>query len=440
MDYKVLIYKFYHGETSCEEEEMLRRYLMGDDLPADVQQDKELLLAMLQQAEYDCKEAMDGISAMIDELAVQDDGATRSLQPASQRAWFRYLYSALSVAAVLAMLYLLFPYSNKPVDTSEKSLLAHVGAEEHSSAEVILPNIVEANESSSVVNDTKATSAPMVIMEHDEKPVAIATKGKNVSLNIDKAPVYIASLQSDEQEMDKTLSHAIGGSLKEFSLRGTRSEYSGYLCENEIIIVSETEGLRNYQDEEYRAKLQEIAKANEAECSGSPFPPHIESLLLAKYGSKEISEGQILAAGNVKFASEDAPWNPAFPLKVYDIHDEGNETIITFLFSVCYNSQCIAFSKGIYAQDLESGDTYNVLGYTDGLEMSRLLVVNGCIGKNVLVSLRFPKFNREVRTITIYNPGHADDIKTIDGNDNSLKVLAEKVDVRNMRMLHKQRH
>ena len=81
-----------------------------------------------------------------------------------------------------------------------------------------------------------------------------------------------------------------------------------------------------------------------------------------------------------------------------------------------------------------------MLGYTDGLEMSRLLVVNGCIGKNVFVSLRFPKFNREVRTITIYNPGHADDIKTIDGNDNSLKVLAEKVDVRNMRMLHKQRH
>ena len=36
MDYKVLKEKFFLGTSTREEEEELRRYLMGDDLPANI--------------------------------------------------------------------------------------------------------------------------------------------------------------------------------------------------------------------------------------------------------------------------------------------------------------------------------------------------------------------------------------------------------------------
>ena len=74
-------------------------------------------------------------------------------------------------------------------------------------------------------------------------------------------------------------------------------------------------------------------------------------------------------------------------------------------------------------------------GYTDGLTMDRLLIVNGCKGKNILVSLRFPKFKRKVKRISIYSPGHKDDIKP--SNDRDIKVFAENADVKKMRKLYK---
>ena len=433
MDYKVLIDKFYHGETNCEEEGLLRRYLMGDELPADVREEKELLLAMLQPMEYDCSEAMNGISAMIDELAAKDDSTGHSLQPDSRRVRFRYLYPEVAVAAALILLYQLFPYSNENIDAPENSLVAHAVTEEHGGVEVILPDIVESSVGNDVVGDVMPKTAPMatkVTVEPYEKLVATVTRSEKSFSDVDEQPVYIGSLRSG----GLTNVEALTGNR----LRGSTIQYSGYLFEPEIIFDSEEMELRKRQTEEkYRSKFVEMAKANEASCSGSPFPPHIESLLLVEYGSKEIAEGQILTAGSVEFAHEDVPWNPAYPLQVYGIHDEGNETIITFLFSVCQNSQCIAFSKGIYAQDMKSGDIYNVLGYTDGLDMSRLLVVNGCIGKNVLVSLRFPKFKRKAKLITIHNPGHPDDIKPVNGRAASLKVFAEKVDVKEMRRVYR---
>ena len=49
MDYKVLKEKFFSGTTTREEEDALRRYLKGDNLPQEAAEDKEMLLAMLQQ-------------------------------------------------------------------------------------------------------------------------------------------------------------------------------------------------------------------------------------------------------------------------------------------------------------------------------------------------------------------------------------------------------
>lgn len=112
MDYKVLKEKFFLGTSTREEEEELRRYLMGDDLPAEALEDKDLLLAMLQPAEFDCSEAMEEVSAMIDGLAAQDVAISRK-RPL--RRVVRYLYPAVAVAAVLALFFMVVPYSDNGV-------------------------------------------------------------------------------------------------------------------------------------------------------------------------------------------------------------------------------------------------------------------------------------------------------------------------------------
>lgn len=112
MDYKVLKEKFFMGTSTLKEEEELRSYLMGDDLPAEALEDKELLLAMLQPAEFDCSEAMEEVSAMIDGLAAQE---TATSQKRPLRRVVRNLYPAVAIAAVLALLFMVVPYSDNGV-------------------------------------------------------------------------------------------------------------------------------------------------------------------------------------------------------------------------------------------------------------------------------------------------------------------------------------
>lgn len=159
-----------------------------------------------------------------------------------------------------------------------------------------------------------------------------------------------------------------------------------------------------------------------------------------EYDRKVFNEGQPLREYNVEFASYTTPWDPVSCMRVYCIHDEGDETIVTFSYSIYYDSQWLAFSKGIYVEDERNGDIYKVRGYTDGLTMDRLLIVDGCKGKNILVSLRFPKFKRGVRRITIHSPGHVDDIKPSNRRSEFRKVLAKNVDVKKMRRMYKERN
>lgn len=106
--------KFFSGTTSREEEDALCRYLMNDNLSAEAKEDKEMLLAMLQPAEYDCTEAMEEVTAMIDNLAAQESVAAG--EKSTQRSVvFRYLAPAFAVAAVLALLFVVVPYPDDAV-------------------------------------------------------------------------------------------------------------------------------------------------------------------------------------------------------------------------------------------------------------------------------------------------------------------------------------
>lgn len=126
MDYKFLKEKFFLGETTRDEEDELRRYLMGENLPADALEDRELMLAMLQPVEYDCSEAMNGISAMIDRLAAQESVDVRE-KSVPRRVVLRYLYTAVAVAAAVLLVFILSPYSTSEVQQPGDTLLADAG-------------------------------------------------------------------------------------------------------------------------------------------------------------------------------------------------------------------------------------------------------------------------------------------------------------------------
>lgn len=158
-----------------------------------------------------------------------------------------------------------------------------------------------------------------------------------------------------------------------------------------------------------------------------------------EYDRKVFNEGQVLNSSDMEFASSDIPWDPVSPLKLYSIHDEGEETIVVFSHSIYFDSQWVTFSKGIYVEDNKSGDIYKVRGYYGDLTMDRLLIVKGCKGKNVLVALRFPKFKRNVRNITIHSPKHEDDIEPSNMSRKSIDVIASNVRVKDYRNRHTMR-
>lgn len=104
MDYRMLIDRFFQGVTTPEEDQELRRCLLSDDMPAEIRAEKELLLAMLEPAEYDCSEAMAEVSAMVDSLATQEPASVPGKRT-FRVVMLRYLTPAVAAAAVLLFMF-----------------------------------------------------------------------------------------------------------------------------------------------------------------------------------------------------------------------------------------------------------------------------------------------------------------------------------------------
>lgn len=153
---------------------------------------------------------------------------------------------------------------------------------------------------------------------------------------------------------------------------------------------------------------------------------------------KMFNEGQVLTKHDLEFASEDTPYNVEHPKSVYSIHNEGDETIVTFSHSIYFDSQWVTFSKGIVLVDCETGDIYQTRGYAiDGITMDNLLIVKDCNRKNILVPLRFPKLKRKVKYIDVYSRGHEDDLKPSNRSSINNSCLGEHLSVKRLRNKHK---
>lgn len=125
MEYNKLKDKFFLGTSTREEEDELRRYLLSDSLSAGAQEEKELLLAMLHPGDYCCDKDMKEVAALIDRLA-EEESATALHGSTARRIVLRYVFPAIAVAAVLALLLTVVPYSGNSVKHGKESQIAVV--------------------------------------------------------------------------------------------------------------------------------------------------------------------------------------------------------------------------------------------------------------------------------------------------------------------------
>lgn len=94
-----------------------------------------------------------------------------------------------------------------------------------------------------------------------------------------------------------------------------------------------------------------------------------------------------------------------------------NDTKVTFMQPVYWDSQWLYYSPGFKIIDKESGDEYNVRGYDGGASMDKLLTVEGFNHKYIYISLLFPKLKKSVKEIDILELPHAKDKELLPSND-----------------------
>ena len=393
MDYKVLIDKYFLGMTSCEEETELRRCLMQDNLPADMLQERDCLLAMLNPVEYECSEAMDAVSAMIDNFAAKET-ATMQQRKVSRRVVLHGLCSIVAVAAAALLFFLFFPYSNEIVQ-DDKELLATAGVNENGTYE----SVIENNYVNSVAQNQVAVD--------EIQPVAVE-KEEHLYSRLDETAVHKITENRVEPEA-ATCERFIGNILSEPSvvpssvdaIVNSEKDAAFYL----LNLYSIMQYLHYMHGDDASSNFADIANSVGKMATGRPHAPHIEKLIDSTADSESIDDVCRLAYDSIEFATDDVPWNPATPLRVYRIQSKSRETIVTLIYSICFDSQYVGLSSCAYVVDNENGDVYNIIGYSNGLPMDKRLVVNGCKGRNILISLRFQKFGRRIKDFTIHDPG-----------------------------------
>ena len=95
---------------------------------------------------------------------------------------------------------------------------------------------------------------------------------------------------------------------------------------------------------------------------------------------------------------------------LYNVERRKNDTKITVLQPIYFDSQWLHYSRGYKIVDRNSGDEYHVRGYDGGAPFDRLLIVKGFNNKYIYVSLLFPKLKKSVKSIDILEMPHEKDI------------------------------
>lgn len=89
--------------------------------------------------------------------------------------------------------------------------------------------------------------------------------------------------------------------------------------------------------------------------------------------------------------------------QIVRIIPSNENTLVVLSLSIQYNRHWFTVGKGLCIIDCKTGTEYPIQGVTNGLEMNKLLWVEGCQDRSILVTLIFPKLDKKVKTIDLYS-------------------------------------
>ena len=249
MEYDKLKDKFFLGTSTREEEDELRRYLLSDSLSAEAQEEKELLLAMLQPGDYCCDEEIKEVAALIDRLA-EDETATALHGSTARRIVLRYVVPAIAVAAALALMLMVVPYSGNSVKHGKESQIA-----------VVAP-VTEQKQNGSAVNREKPGES--VLLKGVGKD-SVAGNGVDISREKSVDSYNRSSLLATSNEKKPATSPGSPVVLRSGALPPISES-----DKNESWVVITVSEPPNLTDDESLASVSQIGGVNEvhAEASG----------------------------------------------------------------------------------------------------------------------------------------------------------------------------
>lgn len=89
--------------------------------------------------------------------------------------------------------------------------------------------------------------------------------------------------------------------------------------------------------------------------------------------------------------------------RIQKIETLPEKTLVVLNIPIHFDRHWLVIGKGLCLVDSRTGDEYPILEEAHGIEMNKLLWVEGCEGRSVLLTLVFPKLPKKVKTIDLYN-------------------------------------
>lgn len=80
-----------------------------------------------------------------------------------------------------------------------------------------------------------------------------------------------------------------------------------------------------------------------------------------------------------------------------------DKTLVTLNVPIHFNRHWVSIGKGMCLVDSKTGGEYPILGEANGMEMNKLLWIEGCQGGSVFLTLVFPKLPNKVKVIDLYD-------------------------------------
>lgn len=139
-----------------------------------------------------------------------------------------------------------------------------------------------------------------------------------------------------------------------------------------------------------------------------------------KFNGKYLSQNDVTVVEGFKHSPK--------PTRLYAIEANRNETRMTFVVEIYWDSNWLFIDKGTCLIDPKTGDKYMVRDIEGGQEVGRMNVVRGLRGKFVEQTIIFPPLKRGVKVVDFFEPDNFSDLPDNGTNEGGQTIRGIRID------------